>query len=182
MTSEAVECQRKPVTLADLRRRVRNLCRGRHPSDLYMDVLQETLLCGVEKKIPAKDLTRWAIVACYHHMMNMVRALGARRTREQRYAKGGPARMVDDDWRAAQGEKVKDGIKKYWQKRKPAQPGSLREARGDRTQSEAAKLLGVSVRTYGNWEAGKHCSNEQIERARAALASATKNAAPATPR
>ena len=32
----------------------------------------------------------------------------------------------------------------------------LRRWRGDRTQDQAAKILGVSVRTYGPWEVGDH--------------------------
>lgn len=32
----------------------------------------------------------------------------------------------------------------------------LKEWRGDRTQDEAAKLLGVNAMTYSRWERGKH--------------------------
>lgn len=35
-------------------------------------------------------------------------------------------------------------------------PALLKSLRGDRTQREAAKVCGVSLRTYSGWENGKH--------------------------
>lgn len=166
---------RPPITYQDVCLRAKRLCKTHClPSDASQDLTHETILLGLEKALTGQDLYRWVMMSMPFLVLSGLRKDKVNKRGAQEWHTGYQLtprscyENKDEDWKQKYKAKQSKGMVSRWASKAKITSGSLRELRGSVTQAYIAGKLGVSVRTYGNWEKGR-CTEAQEKQARAIL-------------